>query len=184
MQTTVFVGTSVDGFIARPDGRFDFLRSDGGEAENHGGFEDFFATVDALLMGRNTYEVVLAMGGWFYRDKPVFVLSHHGLKPAPAEARVEPIHGTVSEALDQLQARGFKHVYVDGGNVIHQALREHRVNRIVRTQVPVLIGEGISLFGPLGFDQKLELVSTKVLPGGAVQSEYRVVSGAAAPASA
>ncbi len=183
MQTTVFVGTSVDGFIARPDGRFDFLRADGGEADEQGGFEAFFSTVDAMLMGRNTYEVVLAMGGWFYRDKPVFVLSHHALKPAPAEARVEAIHGTVGEALDQLQQRGFQHVYVDGGNVIHQALRERRVSRIVRTQVPVLIGEGIALFGLLGFDQKLAHVATRVIPGGAVQSEYRVVVSASAAAA-
>ena len=98
MRTTVFVGTSVDGFIARPDGRFDFLQA-GGEAggAEANGYNAFFATVDAVLMGRNTYDVVLAFPSWFYGTKPVFVLSHRPLAPAPEGAVVEPISGAPAE---------------------------------------------------------------------------------------
>lgn len=88
MKASVFVGTSLDGFIARMNGSFDFL--DAGGNEPHG-YEEFIATVDALVMGRNTYEIVLGFGAWPYGSKPVFVLSSRPLAPAPAGAVVEQI---------------------------------------------------------------------------------------------
>ena len=80
MRASAFIGTSVDGFIARPDGALDFLPA---EPEDHG-YNEFFATVDALVIGRNTYETVLGFGDWPYGSKPVFVLSTQPLAPAPA----------------------------------------------------------------------------------------------------
>src|SRR5215813_8090988 len=117
MHVSVFVGMSLDGFIARPDGRFDFLK--GAEGGPHG-YQEFMATVDALLIGRGTYEVVLRMGGWFYGNKPVFVLSTKPLAPAPKEAIVERMSGEPREVAKQLDARGAKHVYVDGGLTVQQ----------------------------------------------------------------
>lgn len=171
MRTSVFVGTSVDGFIARSNGAFDFLQ---GDAEKDNGYEEFFATVDVLVMGRNTYDVVLAFPKWFYGSKPVFVLSSRPLPPAPGGAVVEQISGAPAEVLRQLEARGYQHAYVDGGLTVQSFLRAGLIDRIVITRVPVLIGSGISLFGPLDADVRLTHVATRQLGGGAVQCEYLV----------
>ena len=172
MKTSVFVGASVDGFIARTNGAFDFLSGGGGERDN--GYEEFFATVDALVIGRNTYDVVLPFPTWPYGSKPVFVLSTRDLGPAPSGSVVERISAAPAEVFSLLEARGFQHVYVDGGFTIQAFLRAGLINRLVITRVPVLIGTGISLFGPVDADIRLEHVRTRQLSGGAVQSEYAV----------
>lgn len=172
MKTSVFVGASVDGFIARTNGAFDFLSGGGGERDN--GYEEFFATVDALVIGRNTYDVVLPFPTWPYGSKPVFVLSTRDLGPAPSGSVVERISAAPADVFSLLEARGFQHVYVDGGFTIQAFLRAGLINRLVITRVPVLIGTGISLFGPVDADIRLEHVRTRQLSGGAVQSEYAV----------
>lgn len=176
MKTTVFVGTSVDGFIARASGAFDFLSGSGAERDN--GYDEFFATVDALVLGRNTYEVVLPFPAWPYGPKPVFVLSTRPIAPAPGGASVERMSGAPGEILSALAARGFRHVYVDGGVTIQRFLRAGLVQRLVVTRVPVLIGTGVPLFGPVDADIPLRHVATRTLAGGGVQSEYEVAPSA------
>jgi len=171
MHTSVFVGMSLDGFIARPDGRFDFLKS--AEAGSHG-YEEFMATVDALLIGRGTYEVVLSLGGWFYGKTPVFVLSSKPLAPAPKEAVVERMNGEPRDVAAQLEKRGFQHLYVDGGLTVQRFLDAGLIDRLIINRVPVLIGTGIPLFGPLSRDIRLRHIATRTLKGGGVQSEYHV----------
>jgi dihydrofolate reductase len=175
VKTSVFVGTSLDGFIARLNGAFDFLSSGCGEADgDSNGYNAFFSTVDAVLMGRNTYDVVLPFPKWPYGTTPVFVLSSRPIPPGPSGAVVEHISGPPTAVLSQLAARAFQHLYVDGGVTIQQFLRAGLISRIVVTRVPVLIGTGVPLFGVLGADIPLEHISTRVLSGGAVQSEYVV----------
>lgn len=169
MRCSVFVGTSVDGFMARLDDTLDFLPPGGGEPH---GYEEFVATVDSI--GRKTYEVVLAFDAWPYGDKPVFVLSSKPLREAPAGAIVERMSGEAKDIASQLAARGFKHPYIDGGNTIQQFLRAGLIQRLVVTRVPVLIGTGVALFGPLDRDIRLTHVATKTYASGLVQSEYRV----------
>ncbi len=173
MRASVFVGTSLDGFIARPDGTFDFLSPGGVEPEPHG-FEEFLSTVDALVMGRNTYEVVLPFPTWPYGPRPVFVLSSRPLPPPPDGAIVERVWGTPPEVFSQLSSRGFRHVYVDGGATIQAFLRAGLVQRLVISRVPVLIGAGIPLFGAVDRDIPLRHVATRQFPSGLVQSEYAV----------
>lgn len=174
MTVSVFVGTSLDGFLARPDGSFDFLPSDGGGAD--GGFAEFFATVDALVMGRNTFDVVRAMPGWQYGDKPLFVLTHRSLDLSSAPpGKVEAMSGQPEEVVRRLAARGLRRLYVDGGLTIQSFLRAGLVDRITVTTVPVLIGQGIPLFGAVPKDIKLRHASTKAIAGGMVQSVYEVV---------
>lgn len=178
MRASIFVGTSLDGFIARPNGAFDFLSAGGSEAEPHG-FDEFLATVDALVMGRNTYEAVLPFPEWPYGPKPVFVLSSRPLPPAPAGAVVERVSGSPAEVLARLSSRGIRHVYVDGGLTIQSFLRAGLIQRLVISRVPVLIGAGIPLFGPLDADVRLAHVATRQFPSGLVQSEYEVAPSAA-----
>lgn len=172
-RASVFVGVSVDGFIARPGGELDFLPADGGEPH---GFDEFMASVDAIVMGRKTYETVLGFGAWPYGDKRVFVLSTRPLAPAPPGAIVERMSGDPAGVAAQLEACGVREAYVDGGETIQRFLRAGLVRRIILTRVPVLIGAGIPLFGALGRDIVLEHVSTRPFASGLVQSEYVVVA--------
>jgi dihydrofolate reductase len=174
LRTSVFVGTSLDGFLARRSGAFDFL-SGGGEGEGGAnGFDEFLATVDAVLMGRNTYDVVLPFAAWPYGNRPVFVLSSRALPAPRPDAVVEHVSGPPVEVASLLASRGFQHVYVDGGITVQSFLRAALIDRIVVTRVPVLVGDGIPLFGPVDSDVRLRHLATRVLPGGAVQSEYDV----------
>jgi dihydrofolate reductase len=173
MKASVFVGTSLDGFMARVDGALDFLPHGGGEPH---GYDEFMATVDALVIGRNTFDVVLAFDPWPYGSKPVFVLSTRALPPAPPGAVVEHMSGPPAEIVSLLAARGIRHIYVDGGITIQRFLRAGLIQRLVVTRVPVLIGAGIPLFGPLTRDIALRHVRTQHYASGLVQSEYAVIS--------
>jgi dihydrofolate reductase len=173
MKATAFVGASVDGFIARTDGGLDWLPH--GSGEDHG-YAAFMATVDALVIGRKTYETVLSFGSWPYGSKPVFALSSRPLAAAPAGAIVERLSGDPAGIVADLTARGFHHIYVDGGITIQQFLRAGLLHRLVVTRVPVLIGTGIPLFGPTGRDILLRHVATRTYPSGLVTTEYEVTS--------
>jgi len=175
MTVSVFVGTSVDGFIARPNGELDFLPPGGGEPH---GYDEFIATVDAIVIGRNTFEKVLSFPDWPYGKKRVVVLSSRpiDLSAAGEGAIVEQMSGTPAEIVSRLAASGAHHLYVDGGITIQAFLRAGLVDRLVITRVPVLIGDGIPLFGALPRDLRLHHVATRHYPSGLVQSEYHVAA--------
>lgn len=172
ITATVFVGTSLDGFIARENGTFDFLDAGGGGPH---GYDEFFSTVDALVIGRKTYETALGFGSWPYGGKPVFVLSTSAIAAAPRGAVVARLAGDPGEIVAQLAAHGLRHLYVDGGNTIQRFLAAGLIQRLVITRVPVLIGTGIPLFGAVPRDIALKHVATRAYPGGLVQSEYEVI---------
>ena len=173
MKASVFIGTSLDGFIARANGDLDFLPPGGGEPH---GYDEFMATVDALVIGRKTFETVLAFDTWPYSEKPVFVLSTNRLAPAPPGAVVEHMSGEPAEIVSQLAARGIGHIYVDGGITIQRFLQAGLIQRLIITRVPVLIGAGIPLFGALERDIALRHVATRQYRSGLVQSEYLVTA--------
>ncbi len=173
MKASVFVGTSLDGFIARANGELDFLPAGGGEPH---GYDEFMATVDALVIGRKTFDTVLTFGSWPYGEKPVFVLSARALAPAPAGAVVERMSGAPADIVAQLAARGIRHIYVDGGITIQRFLQAGLIHRLIITRVPVLIGGGIPLFGAVERDIPLKHVGTREYASGLVQSEYVVAA--------
>lgn len=170
-RASVFIGVTVDGYIARPNHDLDFLPED---CEEHG-YEAFVESVDGLVIGRNTYDKVRGFEPWPYGRKPVIVLSSRALDPPPpAGAPVDHMAGTPREVLERLGGRGWRHVYVDGGVTVTRFLEAGLLQRLIVTRVPVLIGTGIPLFGALGRDIRLEHVATRTYPSGLVQSEYRV----------
>jgi dihydrofolate reductase len=174
MAVSVFVGTSVDGFIARRNDELDFLPEGGGEPH---GYTEFIAGIDAIVMGRRTFEKVLTMGPWAYGEKRVVVLSSRPVDLSAASGGVvEQMGGTPAEIVSQLAATGAHNLYVDGGATIQGFLRAGLVDRLVITRVPVLIGDGIPLFGSLPHDLRLRHVATRHYPSGLVQSEYEVES--------
>ena len=159
MTASVFVGTSLDGFIARPNGDLDFLPADGGESH---GYEEFIATVDAIVIGRNTFETVLTLGPWPYGDKRVVVLSSRPIDLSVTRGGVvEQMSGPPEQIVSQLAASGARHLYVDGGITIQRFLRAGLIQSLTVTRVPVLIGEGIPLFGSLPHDIQLRHIATR-----------------------
>jgi dihydrofolate reductase len=174
----VFLGMSVDGFIARLDGDIGWLT--GGADANAGpddgsggdfGFTEFVSGIDALVMGRATYDVIAPFDEWPYQGRPVHVLSTT-LTPG-ADPRIT-VHPTYDDALAALTAAGYRRVYVDGGRTVHQFLRAGLIADLTLSRVPVLIGTGHTPFGELEKDVLLEHVDTKTFSGGMVQSTYRV----------
>lgn len=174
----VFLGMSVDGFISRLDGDLSWLTggAEVGGAPDDGqggdfGFGEFVVGIDAVLMGRATYEVIAPLDDWLYQGKPVHVLSTT-LEP-DADPRIT-VHRSFEEAVSALDGAGYRQVYVDGGRTVHTFLVAGLISRLTLSRVPVLIGTGHTPFGELPADVLLEHDSTQVYPGGMVQSTYRV----------
>src|SRR5206468_800957 len=172
MKASVFIATSLDGFIARPDGALDWLPVDGGEPH---GYNEFIATVDALVIGRKTLETVLAFDAWPYGTKPVIVLSTtmHTVK-VPDGAVCDLMMGTPQEIVTRLSERGMKHLYIDGGVTVQGFLEAGLIQRMIITRIPVLLGSGIPLFGSLSRDIRWQHIATRSYPSGMVQSEYLI----------
>ena len=183
---SVFLGMSVDGFIARLDGDISWL--DGGDtavaAPDDGsaplpddgeggdfGFAEFVGSIDALVMGRSTYDFIEPFAEWPYQGKPVHVLSTT-LEPG-ADRRIT-VHRSLDEAVEALGAAGYRRVYVDGGRTVHTFLRAGLIGDLTLSRVPVLIGTGHTPFGEFAADIRLEHVQTRSFAGGMVQSTYRV----------
>ena len=179
-QTVVYVGTSLDGFIARPDGGIDWLDLPEPESDSEGpaedyGWAEFIATIDAMVMGRATFELLLGLDTWHYGEIPVTVLSRT-LEAVPehlaGKARVSSLGP--HEVLAELAGQGARRVYVDGGRAVQSFLALDLIDELVVTRLPILIGEGIPLFGPLDGDLRWEHRSTRVYEaGGLVKSTYR-----------
>jgi dihydrofolate reductase len=179
MTASVFIATSLDGFIAREDGGLDWLPGDGGEPH---GYDEFMATVDAIVIGRKTFETVLGFDAWPYGKKQVIVLSASMTElKAPEGAVCDLMTGPPEEIVARLAQRGMKHVYIDGGVTIQRFLRAGLIQRLAITRIPVLLGNGIPLFGSLSHDIRLDHVATRWFPSGMVQSEYVVAGAQASP---
>jgi dihydrofolate reductase len=177
MKVSVYVGTSIDGYIARRDGSIDWLNEAQGlvpEGEDCG-FRAFMDSVDAMVMGRKTFEQVLTFGQWPYGETPVVVLSHNPVTIPPR------LPETVSHStdppkvlLERLSKQGVEHVYVDGGRTIQGFLADGLIDEITITTIPVVLGDGLPLFGPMEDDLKLTHVGTRAYEFGFVQTIYQV----------
>jgi dihydrofolate reductase len=173
MRCTVYIATSLDGYIARTDGGIDWLPIPK-PGEDDYGYGEFMKTVDAVVMGRNTFELVLTYDEWPY-TKPVVVLtSRPGVLPSPLPPGVRALSGAPDDIIADLERTGAKHLYVDGGVTIQRFLAAGRIGRMIITRIPVLIGSGLPLFGTSTRDVVLRHVQTRSFPNGLVQSEYLV----------
>jgi dihydrofolate reductase len=172
----IFIATSLDGFIARSDGNLDWLVKYQTPDEDHG-YGELMDSVDGIVMGRGTFETVLAFDQWPY-PKPLIVLSHtlknsdipHHLADRVSISAQEP-----DELMRSLAVRSWQRVYVDGGKVIQSFLRAGLITDMVITRVPVLLGEGHPLFGALDQDVDLKHLETTAFASGLVSSKYEVI---------
>jgi dihydrofolate reductase len=181
IKCSVYIATSVDGFIAKPNGDIEWLhRSEYSEAVLEGlSYDDFISTVDALVMGRNTFEKVLSFGSWPYEGTPVIVLSSRELDiPQHLKGVVRAKSGSPTELVSMLESEGRQHLYIDGGATIQRFLQARLIHEITITRIPVLLGAGIPLFGSLGIEVPLRLVAATSSDNGFVQVRYEVTSSA------
>ena len=171
MKTTVYVGTSLDGFISRKDGDIDWLVKYQNK-EVHESYNEFISRIDAMVIGRGTYEKVLSFPEWPY-EKKVFVLST-SLKQIPGTLNEKATLVAMKPAalLNYLSDKGFSNIYVDGGKVIQSFLKEDLIDELIITRVPELIGTGIPLFGYLDNDLRFEHIKTNIYSDGLVKSQY------------
>ena len=181
IKSSVFIGTSLDGFIARSDGNIDWLTQANAvmpEGEDCG-FNEFMSSVDVLVMGRNTFEQVLTFGEWSYGETNVVALSRKGIAiPDKIKNTVSASSEDPKSLVERLSSEGAKHLYIDGGRTIQSFLSLGLINEITITTIPILLGTGLPLFGPLNKDINLKHVSTRAYPFGFVQSKYCIVKDA------
>jgi dihydrofolate reductase len=176
IRASVFIATSLDGFIARANGDLDWLTSaESAPTEQDYGYQDFIDTVGTIVMGRNTFEVALTFDPWPYSGKKVVTLSSRppAIPPQLIDS-VEWLSLPPQHLVEQLAAQGATHLYVDGGKTIQGFLNAGLINELIITRVPILIGTGVSLFGPLDHDIRLTTIATRQFENGLVQSRYRI----------
>ena len=174
----VFIATSLDGFIAREDGGIDWLENHGpsDEGEDYG-YQNFFSQIDGLIMGRGSFETVIGFEPWPY-DKPVIVLSRSLVTediPSHLRGKVRIFASSPQQIMQKVEEEGWQRAYIDGGKIIQSFLRAGLIEELIITRVPVLLGQGISLFGELPSDILLEYIETNSFSSGLVQSRYKVL---------
>lgn len=173
MANIVYIATSLDGFIADKDNKVDWLHDIPNPDGLDLGFDDFMARIDALVMGRNTLEIVLSFAiDWPY-NKPVFVLSNTLTDvPAGLEDKVFLVNGPLPQVIKQLNAQGYNNLYIDGGKTIQGFLQQDLIDEMIITTIPVLLGGGISLFGELASPLKFKHAKAERLLDCLVQNTF------------
>lgn len=175
MKLSGFLALTPDGYIAGKDGSIDYLDrfQDGTEDAGYG---QYFLSIDAILMGRETFETVCKFPEWPYSPKPVYVLSTREVHiPERLSERAFKIKGKPEEVIQKLIDYGYEHIYVDGGKTISSFIRSKLLNEITISFLPLLLGDGIPLFSDLGGEIQMELLSSKQFQSGIVQNIYKFI---------
>jgi len=173
-KNSVFIATSIDGYISDKNGGIDWLHSIPNPTNDDLGYAEFSSDIDALVMGRITFETICGFDiDWPY-DKPVFVLSNTIDEiPENLAEKAFLVKGTLTEILGQIYKKGFFQLYIDGGNTIGNFLKADLIDEMIITTIPILLGGGTPLFSKLPNELKFELIKTKTFLNQIVQSHYR-----------
>lgn len=174
MSNIVYIATSLDGYIADKKGQIDWLTNIPNPDKLDGGFSAFLEKIDAIIMGRKTFEAVMSFDcDWPY-TKPVYVLSN-SLKEIPPQYRdkIELISGATRKIIEHVHKTGAKNLYIDGSVTIQNFLEEDLIDEMIITTVPILLGGGYKLFGLLDQPIEFELVSSKTILKSLVQNTYK-----------
>jgi len=175
-KISVFIATSIDGYIAKKNNDIDWLTTfslpTNENEDKDCGFSKFFSSVDALVMGKNSYEVVSHFDSWPYEGKRVIVLSST-LTSVCKQA--ELFNGNITKLINELHSNGIKHIYVDGGATISQFLNMGLIDQLIISIIPVVLGSGIPLFSKINDDKWCRLISSQVYSNGLVQLHYEAI---------
>tara|TARA_R110001592_G_scaffold10110_2_gene52756 strand:+ start:16895 stop:17458 length:564 start_codon:yes stop_codon:yes gene_type:complete len=184
MKCSVYIATSADGYIATPDGGVDWLYNSGNSKADMDdnpdmGFSEFMASVDCMIMGRKCMEMISSMNlspeQWPYGDTHIVVLSSTVKSPPEnLTGKVEMFSGEVTDLIEKLEGKGFDHAYIDGGATITSFLNLRLIDEMTITRAPVLLGNGISLFGKLDNQIKLSDSEATAFANDFIQVKYRV----------
>lgn len=173
-ENIVFIATSIDGFIADKEGGMAYLEMIPNPEQIDMGYAKLMERVDALVMGRNTYEMVLSFGiDWPY-SKPVYVLSNTLTEVAKdLKGKVELIKGNLQDVLKSIHSKGHHSLYIDGGKTIQQFLKEDLIDELILTTMPILLGGGIPLFSDLSKSLEFKQIESQVFLDEVVQNTYK-----------
>jgi dihydrofolate reductase len=176
MKNFIYIAQSLDGYIAGPHGELDWLEKIDNPDKSDFGFYEFMKKVDALVMGKYTFEKVLTFEIWPY-EIPVFVASNTLTEvPAAVEGKATLIKGNPKEIVFKLHKMKFNNLYIDGGALIQSFLKENMIQELIITTVPILLGGGIPLFGSFHEYIDLKLIKIEVLADQLVKTHYRVLN--------
>ena len=169
----VFIATSLDGFISDRNGKIDWLNSIPNPSENDMGYKEFYSQIDALLMGRNTFETILGFDIEWPYDKPVFVLSNSlNSIPKIIDDKVFLVRGELKSIIHTINNKGYKNLYIDGGNTIQSLLNEDLIDELTITTFPLLLGGGAKLFTSIPNQLNFELIKTTTFLDQITQNTY------------
>ncbi len=173
-RNSIYIATSLDGYIADKNGGIAWLDSVPIPENEDMGYVTFTNRIDALVMGRNTFETVLGFDvEWPYK-KPVFVLSDSLTEiPESHKGKAHLLKGTLTEILGQIHKKGYSRLYIDGGVTIQRFLQEDFIDEMIITVFPVLLGGGPRLFSELPKKLDFELVASKVYFNQLLQQHYK-----------
>jgi len=172
MTNYIYIATSLDGFIATSDGKIDWLNEIPNPENSDYGFAEFMNSIDALVMGRKSFEKVLPFDSWPY-NKPVFVLSNTlTTLPENMADKAEIINGDLHDIIKKLNEQGYSKLYIDGGRTIQNFLKEDLIDEMIITKIPILLGKGIPLFGEIDQRLKFKHMRTEVFNNSLVMSYY------------
>lgn len=172
-KNIVFIGKSIDGYIAGINGELDWLDIIPNPDNNDMGYVEHMKEIDAILMGRNTFEVVCGFEGEWPYEKPVFVLSN-SIKSLPEKynKHAQIINGNLEDILDELHSKGYQNLYIDGGKTIQSFLAKNLIDKMVITTLPIVLGDGIPLFTKAKYSTRFDLIKTEVYLNQLVQCHY------------
>ena len=173
MTISVYIATSLDGYIATERGDIAWLEDFPNPTNSDYGYFEFISGIDAIVMGRKTYETVVNMRPWPY-DKKVFVLSR-SLFEVPPELvdKVEFMSGDIKTIAKKLAERGYKNLYIDGGQTVQGFLKKNLIDELIISTLPIILGKGIPLFSSPHERIDFQHCSTEVFEGGLVKSHYK-----------
>jgi dihydrofolate reductase len=171
MKASIYIGTSLDGFIAREDGDIEWLEQFADEKAIQA-YEEFISKIDAIVIGRGTFEKILTFPSWPYQLDAFLLSTSIKQVPANLKDKITLLSMKPKEVMSYLSDKGYSSIYIDGGKVIQEFLKEELIDELIITKLPILIGRGIPLFGHLDFDLRFTHVRTEVHPNGLVRSHY------------
>lgn len=167
----LYIATSLDGYIAKPNDDLDFLSIVQQKDQDYG-YSEFVNTVDAVIVGRKTYDKVISMGFDFpHSDKDAYIITR---TPKPNIGNVKFYTGDLKTLVDKLKSENGKNIFCDGGaEIVNELLKENLIDEFIISIIPIIVGNGTKLFKDGRPEQKLELVSAKSFEKGLTQLHYK-----------
>jgi len=173
-KNSVYIGVSIDGYIADRNGGLEWLDAIPNPNQDTMGYVEFTSRIDALVMGRTTFETVCSFDIEWPYQKPVFVLSRTLTEiPKKYADKVFLVNGSLTEVLEHIHNKGFYRLYIDGGSVVQSFLREDLIDEMIISTLPVLLGGGTPLFSDLPSHLNFECVKSTVYLDQIVQNHYQ-----------